>query len=78
MKDVENDAQAIYRIAKQMRPENKDTVGEACIRDDTRKLVFNEEAKRKRGNSIMKGHKILKISFCGNICKTKKRKVPDP
>ena len=53
MKDVENDAQAIYRIAKQMRPENKDIVGEACIRDDTRKLVFNEEAKRKRGNSIM-------------------------
>ena len=41
MKDIAADAHIIYRIAKQMKQENKDTVGEKCIWDDNGILAFN-------------------------------------
>ena len=46
MKGIETDKH-IYRIAKQMKQENKDTVGKKCIRDDNSVLAFNEEEKKK-------------------------------
>ena len=47
MKDIEPDTHIIYHIAKQMKQENKDIVGEKCIRDDNIVLAFNEEEKNK-------------------------------
>ena len=37
----------IYRIAKQMKQENKDIIGEKCIWDNNGVLAFNEEQKKK-------------------------------
>ena len=53
MKDTENDTQTIYRTAKQMKQENKD-ICINCITEDIGMLIFNEEEKKRRGNSIMK------------------------
>ena len=47
MKNIEPDTHIIYHIAKQMKQENKDIVGEKCIRDDNSVLAFNEEEKNK-------------------------------
>ena len=37
----------LHLIAKQMKQENKDIVGEKCIRNDNDVLAFNEEDKKK-------------------------------
>ena len=47
MKDIETDTHIIYRIAKQMKQRNKDTVGEKCIQYENGVLAFNEEDKKK-------------------------------
>lgn len=47
LKDVEGDKQKIFRIAKQMRMENKDIIGEKCIRDDNGNLALSEAEKKK-------------------------------
>ena len=47
MKDIETETHIIYWIAKQMKQENKDIVGEKCIWDDSAVLAFNEEEKKK-------------------------------
>ena len=47
LKNVENDDVTVFRIAKQMRKENKDIVGEKCIRDDSGKLAYSDEEKKK-------------------------------
>ena len=44
---IDSDSNIIYRIAKQMKQENKDIVGEKCIRDDDGVLAFNVEDKKK-------------------------------
>ena len=46
MKDIETDTHIIYHIAKQMKQESKDIVGEKCIWDDNGVLAFNEEEKK--------------------------------
>ena len=47
LNDIDSDSNIIYRIAKQMKQENKDIVGEKCIRDDDGVLAFNVEDKKK-------------------------------
>ena len=47
LKNVENDDVTVFRIAKQMRKENKVIVGEKCIRDDSGKLAYSDEEKKK-------------------------------
>ena len=47
MKDIEPDTHISYHIAKQMKQENKDIVGEKCIRHDNIVLAINEEEKNK-------------------------------
>ena len=56
MKDIETDTHVIYRMAKQMKQENKYIVDQKCIRDFNGVLAFNEEDKKRHGNSIMKGY----------------------
>ena len=56
MKDIETDTHVIYRMAKQMKLENKYIVDKKCIRDFNGVLAFNEEDKKRHGNSIMKGY----------------------
>ena len=56
MKDIETDTHVIYRMAKQMKQENKYIVDKTCIRDFNGVLAFNEEDKKRHGNSIMKGY----------------------
>ena len=46
MKDTETDTHIIYLKAKQMKQENKDTVGTKCIQDDNSVLAFNEDKKK--------------------------------
>ena len=46
MKDVKTDTHIIYRIAKQLKQENKDIVSKKCIRDNIGVLAFNEEGKK--------------------------------
>ena len=45
LKNVENDDVTVFRIAKQMRKENKDIVGEKCIRHNSGKLGYSDEEK---------------------------------
>ena len=45
-KDIETDTHIIYPIAKQMKQENKDIIGEKYIQDNG-VLVFNEEENKK-------------------------------
>ena len=47
MKNVENDDVTVFRIAKQMRKENKEIVGKKCIRDHSEKLAYSYEEKKK-------------------------------
>ena len=47
LKNIENDYVTVFRIAKQVRKENKDIVGEKCIRDDSEKLVYSDDEKIK-------------------------------
>ena len=47
LNDIDSDSNIIYRIAKQMKQENKDIIGEKCIRDDDGVLAFNIEDKKK-------------------------------
>ena len=47
LNDIDSDSNIIYRIVKQMKQENKDIVGEKCIRDDDGVLAFNVEDKKK-------------------------------
>ena len=50
LKNVENDDVTVFHIAKQMRKENKDILGEKCIRDDSGKLACSGEEKKKAWN----------------------------
>ena len=61
MKNIEPDTHIIYHIAKQMKQENKDIVGEKCIRDDNGVLAFNEEEKKE----VWKQHyqRLLNVEF---------------
>ena len=56
MKDTETDTHIIYRIAKQMKQENKDIVGEKCIWDDNGVKHLMKKKRKKHGNSIMNGY----------------------
>ena len=56
MKDIETETHIIYRIAKQMKQENKDIVGEKCIWDDSAVLALIKKKRKKHGNSSMKGY----------------------
>ena len=47
LKNVENDNVTVFRLSKQMRKENKDTSGEKCIQDDSGKLAYSNEKKKK-------------------------------
>ena len=47
IKDIETDTHIIHCIAKQMKPENKDIVGEKFIWDDNSVLAFNEKENKK-------------------------------
>ena len=47
LNDIDSDSNIIYRIAKEMKQENKDIVGEKCIRDDDGVLAFNVKDKKK-------------------------------
>ena len=47
LKDVENDTGNNFDVAKQMEKENKDIVGEKCIRHDSCKLAHSDEKKKK-------------------------------
>ena len=60
IKDIETDTH-IYCIAKQMKQENKNIVGEKCIRDDNGVLAFNEEEKKE----VWKQHyqRLLNVEF---------------
>ena len=48
LKDVENDTGNNFHVAKQMEKENKDIVGEKCIRHDSCKLAHSDEKKEKK------------------------------
>ena len=54
MKDIENDTHIIYYKAKQMKQENKDTVGKKCIQDDNGVLAFNEDKKKNMETALWK------------------------
>ena len=56
MKDIETDTHITYRIAKQMKQENKDIVGEKCIWDDNGVKHLMKKKRKKHGNSIMNGY----------------------
>ena len=45
--DVESNTENIFRIAKQMRRENKDIVGDGCIGDDDGNLCISPVDKKK-------------------------------
>ena len=47
LKNIESDYVTVFRIAKQMRKENKHIVGEKCIRDDSGKLAYSDDEKIK-------------------------------
>ena len=47
LKNIENDDVTVFRIAKQIKKENKDTVGEKCIRDSSGRLACSDEEKKK-------------------------------
>ena len=47
MKNTENDNVTVFCIAKQMRKKNKDIVSEKCIQDDSGKLAYSDEEKKK-------------------------------
>ena len=47
MKNIENDYVTVFRIAEQMRKENKDIVGGKCIQDDSGKLAYSDDEKIK-------------------------------
>ena len=42
---IEKGTDTIYRVAKQLRHENQDVVGEKCVFDNGN-MVFNEDAKK--------------------------------
>ena len=54
MKDTETDTHIIYLKAKQMKQENKDTVGTKCIQDDNSVLAFNEDKKKNMETTLWK------------------------
>ena len=37
---------ALFRIAKQIRKQNQDIVGEKCVKDDDNKLAYSDTAKK--------------------------------
>ena len=45
--NVKADPRNVFKIAKQMKKEGKDVVGEACVKDNTGKLCFTPEMKKK-------------------------------
>ena len=47
LNNVENDDITVFCIAKQMKKENKGTVGEKCIQDNSGKLAYSDEQKKK-------------------------------
>ena len=46
-KNIENNYVTVFRLAKQMRKENKDIIGEKCIRDNSGKLAYSDDEKIK-------------------------------
>ena len=46
LKDVENDTQTVFRIAKEMKKENKDIVCERRILGNSGKLVYSLEEEK--------------------------------
>ena len=46
LNNIEKDTVTVFRIAKQMRKENKDIVGEKCIRNDSGKLAYSDDEKK--------------------------------
>ena len=63
LNDIDSDSNIIYRIAKQMKQENKDIVGEKCIRDDDGVLAFNIEDKKKAWKQHYE--RLLNVEFPG-------------
>ena len=51
-----------------MKQENKNIVGEKYIRDDNGVLAFNEEERKKHGNSIMKTYLMSNFLDKNRIC----------
>ena len=51
----------MYRLAKQMRKENQDVVGEKCVRDDAGNLSFSDKDKRKAWKQHYE--KLLNVEF---------------
>ena len=43
----------VYRLAKQMRRDNQDVMGEKPVKNDAGQLSLDEESKKKLGKSIM-------------------------
>ena len=43
---VKDNKEKIFRLAKQMRTENQDLIGEKCIRDDDGNLSFDDASKK--------------------------------
>ena len=44
---IQTDTYITYSTTKQIKQENKDIVGEKCLRNDNGVLAFNEEEKKK-------------------------------
>ena len=44
--DLKPGMDAIFKIAKQLRKDNQDAVGDKCVKDDSGNLSFDNEAKK--------------------------------
>ena len=42
----DKDDVALFRIAKQIRKQNQDIIGEKCVKDDDNKLAFSDTTKK--------------------------------
>ena len=45
-RDLKGGNDNIFRIAKQMRQQNQDVIGEKCIKDDNNNMAFDDETKK--------------------------------
>ena len=43
----DKDVTALFRIAKQIKKENQDIVGQKCVKDDDNKMACSDTAKKK-------------------------------
>ena len=46
-KDIDPSSDDVYRIAKQMKRDNQDVVGDMCVRNDAGELALDNDAKKK-------------------------------